>query len=152
MSTTANTNSEDFIHKKLKDCYNAFIDWQNHENRSGFSEDVFLHYFKDLSKNDKSPLLLFREYCMLKNVILKNHSIVLSDYKELRTFLNHQLEQAKMENYKTFTADELKIFINEAPDDEYLTTKVRKMCGTSNYIYKKSFYQGGINHGNNRKL
>lgn len=134
-SETVNSSSEDeedmdFVEDealltKCKSSYKAFIDWHNHQNISSFSEDVFLVYFKELLEKNTPPLELYQEYYRLKREVFKNHKVVLKNYTKLRGFLKCELDKYENKNEGTFNADEMNRFLNEAPDCDYLATKVR---------------------------
>lgn len=137
--------SENEIKTEYEASYKTFLDWQHHQNISSFSEDTLLYYFKDFSQKHTSSLSLYRKYYTLKYALFKKHNFDLRNCTKIRAFLRSQLERNQE---KSFSAEEINKFITEAPDNEYLATKVRNVCSTN----LKSLivcYQGCCNFGNN---
>lgn len=104
--------------------YQAFMDWRRRNEVDSFSQEVLLAYFKDIWKNYKSPFTLYRQYTILKITLNVNHNINLGTYSKLRKFVKCQNEGYQVKKAKTFTPSEINKFIDEAPDDQYLVTKV----------------------------
>ena len=112
--------------KRYETAYSNFRKWQNKNNVHPdlFSEDVFLGYFMDLSKNKKASTL-WSTYSMLKAMIELKHQVHIVKYTSLAALL-----KAKWKNYspkKSYVLEEYRIseFINKAPDEICLASKVR---------------------------
>ncbi|CAB3231274.1 unnamed protein product [Arctia plantaginis] len=58
-----------------------------------------------------------------------NHDINIKNYSKLSSFLKRQFAGHKSKKSKVFTAQDVKTFINEAPDDIYLAVKVVLILG-----------------------
>lgn len=124
---TAKATSLNLLPDKSRKLYNTayktFMDWRSDKNASSFSENTLLAYFTELSKKYKSSTL-WTQYSMLKSTLSINNSINIESYPKLRAFLKRKSEGYEAKKAKTFTADELNKFIQEAPDEIYLATKV----------------------------
>ena len=88
-----------------------------------FSESVFLVYFTELSKKYK-PSSLWSTYSMLRNTINIQQGINIENYTKLRALLKRQSEGFQPKKTNTFSGENIKDFLNQAPDEKYLATKV----------------------------
>ncbi|KAJ8976468.1 hypothetical protein NQ317_012418 [Molorchus minor] len=91
--------------------YQTFMNWREAKEEHTFSENVLMAYFEELS------------------TIEINNSVSIDKYGKLRAFLRRTAENYKAKKSKIFTADEVKKFINEAPNNVYLATKVALIIG-----------------------
>lgn len=73
---------------------------------------------------------LWTHYSILKSTLNIKHQIDLPKYSKLKSLLKRKSEGYKGKKSKVFSPDELKTFINEAPDIKYLMIKV------STYTYQ----------------
>ena len=106
-----------------KQTYKFFTDWKKDNNASNTSENVLLTYMSNLAEKYQ-PLTLWSQYSMLKALIKQNENIDIESFLQLKYFI-----KAKNKNYvkmksNTFTAKEIEKFLLEAPDHNYLATKV----------------------------
>ena len=106
--------------------YNEFMKWRTEKRVKSLSETVFLTYFSELSKK-LQPSSLWCIYSMLKATMSTKHDINIKNFSKLSSFLKRQSAGHKSKKSKVFTAQDVKTFINEAPDDIYLAMKVRKI-------------------------
>ncbi|XP_045472763.1 uncharacterized protein LOC123679295 [Harmonia axyridis] len=113
---------------KYKTVYKNFQDWCSNKNIKSFTENVLLAYFSELSTKYK-PSSLWTFYSMLRSTLDLNNSINIENYSKLRAFLKRQSEKHVAKKAKTFTPEQLNNFINEAPDEKYLATKVALIMG-----------------------
>lgn len=103
--------------------YNQFMEWRCKNNITSYSENVLLVYFEELSTKMKSPSL-WTHYSILKSTLNIKNQINIANYPKLYALLKRKAEGYKGKKSKTFSPDEIKTFVNEAPDISYLLTKV----------------------------
>ena len=108
---------------KYEGAYQAFIAWRQSINTESWCESVFLSYFTELAKTLK-PSTLWSRYSMLKSTIISNNNIDISRYSKLNAYLKKQSTGFTSQKSKILTLDEITKFLDEAPDYEYLATKV----------------------------
>lgn len=124
----ANEATKNLLPLKSKDkyllVYKNFNHWRQEKNISSFSENVLLAYFSELSTKLK-PSSLWAHYSMLKSTINLNNSINIGHYAKLTSFLKRQSNGYECKKSKVLTSPQIEKFLNEAPDDKFLATKVR---------------------------
>lgn len=103
--------------------YQKFMDWRIKNKINSFSENVLLAYFGDLMEQFK-PSSIWAIYSMLRTVISIKNNVNIETYPKLKAFLKRQSEGFKSKKSKIFSSDEISKFLNEAPDSQYLLTKV----------------------------
>lgn len=103
--------------------YNKFNAWREANNIKGLSEIVFLAYFEDLSET-MAPGSLWSIYSMLRSTVQNKHNINIHDYSGVIAFLKQTNKGYKPKKAKTLTAEELRQFFLNAPDEQYLAAKV----------------------------
>lgn len=103
--------------------YDNFIEWQQQKNCSNFSENVFLAYFKEKSTIWK-PSTMWAQYSMLRSMMGLNQEIKINLYMKLIAFIKCKSKGYHCKKAKVFTTQEVKRFLHEAPDEEYLASKV----------------------------
>lgn len=123
----AETISLDLLPEKSKKqyiiCYNKFMKWRESNKATSFSENTILGYFNEISKTMK-PSTLWGIYSMLKLTLQMNHDVHLKNYKTLIAFLKRQSTGLRSKKSKVLSSNDVEKFLNEAPDDMYLATKV----------------------------
>lgn len=107
-------------------CYEEFIDWKTQKKAASFSENVVMAYFQELSDKYKCSSL-WTKYSMLKSTISINHEVDISKYSKLIAFLKRKSQGFKSKKAKTFSAEQLRKFLNEAPGHEHLLSKVHML-------------------------
>lgn len=127
-------------------CYKQFMDWKTNKCANSFSENVVVAYFSELSI-EKAPSTLWKIYSMLRSTIIIKHNINIANYAKLRAFLKRKSDGFQPKKSKTLTREEINKFINEAPDNVYLATKVKKIPVYSlfkiyNFYFKVAFIVG----------
>lgn len=80
-------------------------------------------YFSELSKKYKSSSL-WAHYSMLKSTISTNHNIDIKTYLKLTAFLKKQSIGFKSKKSKVLTPNDVEKYLNEAPNEIHLATKV----------------------------
>ncbi|XP_073964583.1 uncharacterized protein [Choristoneura fumiferana] len=108
--------------------YANFIQWKNSKNASSFSENVFMAYFSELAKRYK-PSSLWCIYSMLKSTVQNKNAIDIKAYTNLTAFLKRRSDGFYSRKSKVLTPNEVEKFIKEAPDNQYLATKVALIFG-----------------------
>ncbi|XP_063385759.1 uncharacterized protein LOC134671837 [Cydia fagiglandana] len=114
--------------EKYLNVYDGFIKWKDQNNEKSFSEKVFLNYFNEIAKKLK-PSSLWGIYSMLKTTMRAKHNIYLQDYFNLRVWLRKRSVGFKSSQSKILTQENIRKFIDEAPDTQYLAAKVALILG-----------------------
>lgn len=109
--------------KQYEKSYKDFMDWKTVKKATSFSENVLLVYFQEISTKFK-PCTLWTIYSMLKSTLNIKHEVDISKYCKLIAFLKRKSEGYTGKKSKTFLPEEIKKFLNEAPDKLYLMQKV----------------------------
>ncbi|XP_045765066.1 uncharacterized protein LOC123867182 [Maniola jurtina] len=116
--------------EKYKKTYEDFIKWKTEKKVNSFSENAFLAYFNDLSK-DKRPSTLWCEYSKLKTTIRLKENVNIGDYANLSTFLKRKSQGFMPKKSKVLSGNNIETFIKEAPDEQYLLEKVILIFGVN---------------------
>jgi len=103
--------------------YNAFKKWRTEKKTSSFLEEVFVAYFKELSEKHAPPTL-WTQYSMIKTCVKNFDHIDLAKYNVLISFIKKKNARYKKKKAKIFEPNEIRKFINEAPNEVYLCKKV----------------------------
>lgn len=109
--------------EKYESVYEKFLEWRKTKEFDSFSEDVLMTYFNELSTNVK-PSTLWSQFSMLKSTINANNNIDIGTYTKLSAFLKQQATGYKSKKTKVLTSNDVEMFLNKAPDEIYLATKV----------------------------
>lgn len=104
-------------------CYHEFMEWKMNKNATSFSENVLLAYFQELSEKYKVSSMWVK-YSMIKSTLNIYNEVDITKYSKLIAFLKRNSQGYKGKKSKTFTAEQINKFLNEAPDTLYLFTKV----------------------------
>ncbi|KYN17763.1 hypothetical protein ALC57_03781 [Trachymyrmex cornetzi] len=117
-------NSLPIISKqKYTAVYNEFKKWRSTRNTKSFAEPVFLIYFNELATK-YAPPSLWSKYSMLRTTIKSYDNIDISTYPQLIGLLKRKNVGYKPKKSSVFTTTDVSKFLKEAPDAEYLVTKV----------------------------
>ncbi|KAJ6634976.1 hypothetical protein Bhyg_13558 [Pseudolycoriella hygida] len=116
--------------KRYDETYNRFIDCRKQQGTESFVEEVFLAYFEDKSQH-YAPSTLWSIYSMLKSKMIANHNIDISRYSRLLSFVKTKNVGFQSKQASVFTPEEIKKFLLEAPDSEFLVIKAVTVFGTS---------------------
>lgn len=103
--------------------YNTFIEWKAEKKVNKISENILLAYFGELAKKYKSSTL-WSKYSMLRSTIFIKHNLKIDEFQGLIAFLKQNSSGYEAKKSKVLSPEEIKKFMNEAPDDMYLATKV----------------------------
>lgn len=109
--------------KRYKQLYNKFQAWKASQSETSNLEAVVVSYFKEIVGKQVSTL--YASFSMLRTTLKVNDNVDIGTYPALRTLLKEaDLNGYKSNRSKAFTEDEIKKFINEAPDETWLDVKV----------------------------
>ena len=103
--------------------YNNFKSWRATKKTTLFVEEVFLVYFKDISKTI-SPPTLWNRFSMLKTTIKTFDKIDISTYHQLIAYIKEKNAKHLKKKSKIFTAENVSKFCNDATDELRLARKV----------------------------
>ncbi|XP_029171116.1 uncharacterized protein LOC114940557 [Nylanderia fulva] len=92
------------------------------------SEKTLLAYFIELSKSNK-PSTMWATYSMLKTTINIKNNININKYENLTSFLKTQSKGFQSKKANTLTPEQIKKFLDEAPDQTHLATKLATIFG-----------------------
>lgn len=109
--------------EKYQSVYDTFQKWKQNKKVKLITENVVLAYFGELTKKYQPPTLR-STYWMLRNTLNINENINLEDFKQLTAFLKRQSSGYQSKKSKIFSAEEIKQFLDTAPDEQYFATKV----------------------------
>ncbi|EFA12503.1 hypothetical protein TcasGA2_TC004165 [Tribolium castaneum] len=109
---------------KYECVYERFLKWRAEKNTTFFSENIILSYFVMLAEKYSSSSL-WSYYSMLKSTLVIRHDIHIENYKKLQAFLKRKSKTYKPKKSKTLSSENIKEFIEKAPDEKYLVTKVK---------------------------
>ena len=122
----AQKTSIELLPKQSKDIYDSnykhFSEWRKLKN-AGISENVVLAYFSHLKEKYKSSTLWSKFSC-LKATIKLYDNIDISNYCTVIAFLKRQSEGYKPKKSKVLLNENIEAFLNTAPNEMYLGTKV----------------------------
>ena len=121
--------------EKYWGAYDAFTKWKNSKGVEIVSENLMMDYFGELSQKYK-PSSLWCKYSMLRSTIQMIHNINIGGFKQLLAFLKQLASGYEPKKSKALSRDDAIAFLNDAPDDIYLITKVMNL--TSEVFINKS--------------
>ncbi|KAJ8706480.1 hypothetical protein PYW07_012558 [Mythimna separata] len=108
--------------------YENFLKWKNKKNAKSFSENVVLAYFNELASKYK-PSSLWTTYSMLKTTLKMNNGVDIKLYSNLIAFLKRRSDGFIKKKSKVLSSDDVEKFLRDAPDSQYLATKVALIFG-----------------------
>lgn len=112
-------------HNRYEQVYQGFQQWKKLKDTTSNSERVLLAYFTELKQNNVSSTL-WAKYSMLKATMKINDQVDISTYASLIAMLKKGSKGHIPKQARIFTENELKRFIDTAPDDLWLDVKVTK--------------------------
>lgn len=131
----ANYAVENLIPTKSRKIYEfaceRLIKWAQEQNVRNYSENVMLAYFSNLAEKHKSSTL-WAQYSMLKAELNLKNNVNIAKYAKLNAFLKRQGEGYNPKKSKVLTKQEFDDFLQNAPNDTYLATKVRNLASFTN--------------------
>lgn len=121
---TTNSSLPESSRELYEAMYKTFSEWRKEKDLE-ISEDVLVTYFNELAKKYK-PSSLWHKYSLLKATIKMNDNIDIANYKKIIIFLREQAKGYEPKPTKVLSEDNIKEFLDKAPDHVYLATKVRR--------------------------
>ena len=127
----ANATTEESLPPKSADkyiyAYNHFNKWRSQNDiGNSLQEGVVLAYFKDHDKTWKASTMWAKFSMIATLVSLRHDGLDITKYKKVQLFLSRKLKDHTPVQAKVLTSAQLNTFINSAPDDKYIFTKVSK--------------------------
>lgn len=114
--------------------YSQFMEWKSAKKEESLDESVLLTYFNELAEK-LAPSTLWSRYSMLKSTLNSNDNVDITRYSKLSAFLKRQATGFVSKKSKTLTPEQIAKFLTEAPDHQYLVTKVITIKNMQIYIY-----------------
>lgn len=137
LTETVNNAELSFLPDKSREkylkSYDTFNTWRCSKGAKTFSENVMLSYFIEQSKTKKASTL-WSIYSMLKTTIKIKKNVHIEKYSKLLAFLKRGSTGYKPKKSKTFSASNVQEFLNEAPDCEFLGTKVSTISHFTSFV------------------
>lgn len=103
--------------------YNIFANWLK-EKEAAISEETLLDYFDKYMKKYK-PSSVWAHYSMIKTMIKVRENVDISCYKVLLNQLKINSSGYRSKKSEVFSGEQIKKFLEEAPDEIHLANKVR---------------------------
>ncbi|KAL1115076.1 hypothetical protein AAG570_007107 [Ranatra chinensis] len=110
--------------------YNDLIKWAGDNKVTRFTESALLDYFGQLAKYYKGSTL-WSKYSMLKKQLVAKHNVHLAIYYKLISFIKRTNSNYSPKKSRALTREQFDDFIDNAPDDDYLSTKVILIFGVT---------------------
>jgi hypothetical protein len=116
--------------KRYELAYQQFKDWllrKNVGSLEAYSENVFLAYFQEeKSLRNKAPNTLWSEFSMIKKMLSLKENVELTknNYPNLFALLKTNSKGYQPKKAAVFQDEDVVRFMQNASDDEYLSTKV----------------------------
>ena len=105
-------------------CYRVFQEWKSSKNCEVITENVILAYFHHLSEK-KAPPTLWSIYSMLRKMLDLKDNIKIDQYHSLISFIKNKNKGYVAKQAEVFSEENIANFMQNAPNDIYLATKVR---------------------------
>lgn len=129
----ANSTYQSLLPEKSKSkyelAYSQFMKWKLQNKITIISENVMTAYMRQLSERIK-PSTLWTTYSMLRTTLSIKENVDISKFCKLRSFLKLKSSGYKSKKSCVLSSNQIKQFINEAPDNKFLFTKVKKLTTT----------------------
>lgn len=122
-----------------ENAYRRFMDWKHEKNIRVISEAMLLGYFNFLSRSMK-PSSLWAMFSMLKSTLNAKEDVNIGSYHKLIAFLKNNGKGYRAIKSSVFTSNNVLDFLEYAPDDRFLATKVSKTFRKSSFFLKIHFF------------
>lgn len=120
--------------KVYEKAYEDFIKWCRQKKiQDNTNENVFLAYFNEKSKTVRASTL-WAHYSMIKSIIMVKSNINISEYQKLKAFLKRKNDGYKPKKSKVLTDEQVNQFLIEAPDNNFLMTKVSNIMSINSLL------------------
>ncbi|XP_011695514.1 PREDICTED: fatty acid synthase-like [Wasmannia auropunctata] len=114
--------------KYYNQAYQAYQTWLKSKNKINTDENVLLAYMAILATKNK-PSTLWSTYSKLKTMLKLNDGIDITSFTALTQFLKSKNKGYKPKKSSVFTNEQVKKFLMEAPNNEFLAAKVIMIFG-----------------------
>lgn len=108
--------------------YEHFIDWCENKEVQRYSENILLAYMSEMSAKYKSSSL-WSYYSKLKSTLLINKNVDIGKFSKLLAFLRKKSDGYVPKKSKILSREQILKFVEEAPDHNYLVTKIAVLLG-----------------------
>jgi integrase len=125
--------------ERYEHAYNQFMDWRLKNKVNSFSEKILVAYFGDLSAKYKSSTL-WSIYSMLRGTLIAKHDVNIAAYYKLKALLKKESVNYVAKKANVLTNDDIKTFIETAPNELYLLTKTALIFGVCGCMRKGELY------------
>lgn len=151
--SAANSIIQDLLPAKSKrqyeTAYGQFMVWRKERNAMKLSENVLLAYFGEKAKSVKGSTL-WALYSMLKSTCNIKENVDIGKYLKLISFLKKQMVGYRPKKSKVLTNNDIFDFMNKAPDDTYLLTKVLLIFGISGACRRDELVKMAVENVNDK--
>ncbi|XP_011164289.1 uncharacterized protein LOC105199064 [Solenopsis invicta] len=113
---------------KYDAAYSAFTEYKKQHKTPATTQNVLCAYFKELS-NTHASSTLWNRYSMLKAEIKAKENISIESYTDLIAFIRNQAVNYTPKQSEILTKDDVRKFLEIAPDREFLAAKVILIMG-----------------------
>ncbi|RZC41182.1 hypothetical protein BDFB_014614 [Asbolus verrucosus] len=96
--------------------YRKFMDWRLKNKVQSFSENILMAYFDELP-NKMKPSSLWAIYSMLRSTIVIHNNINIADYSKPQALLKRKSDVFPSKKSKLLSANDIKTFLQNAPDE-----------------------------------
>lgn len=116
------TSADELVASDKQDVngYDEFMSWRKSWNINSFSEEVVMEFFREAAET-LTPEALHTLFSTLRAGMLSNHNVNIANFVFLRGGVAVPVSNGSS---KGFSDEEINKFLTEAPDAEYLATKV----------------------------
>lgn len=120
--------------------YDRFVSWRAEQDSKVVDEDYVSRYFEHLSTMFQ-PSSLWAKFSMLRATLIFKESIDISKFYKLKKFLKEKNEGFERKKSKVFTEEEIRKFMQEAPDKKYLIHKLVTIMGLLGACRRDEIYR-----------
>ncbi|KAJ8687807.1 hypothetical protein QAD02_023601 [Eretmocerus hayati] len=110
--------------------YQGFVDWKKTKKITISNEVVLLAFFNELSK-EYAPSTLYNKHSILKTMIQRKEDVSIGDFHKLNKFLKANKVGFEPTKAAALTTEEIKYFMTNADDEEYLFEKAVVVAAVS---------------------
>ncbi|CAH1126096.1 unnamed protein product [Ceutorhynchus assimilis] len=114
--------------EKYEQTYKKFMNYRIDKKIESISEDILIAYFAQMSRNSIASTL-WASYSMLKTTLNVNENVDISRYLKLRAFLKKKSLGYQAKKSRVLEMEHIEKFLLEAPDKDFLSTKVALVIG-----------------------
>ncbi|CAH1126100.1 unnamed protein product [Ceutorhynchus assimilis] len=116
--------------EKYEQTYKKFMNYRIDKKIESISEDILIAYFAQMSRNSIASTL-WASYSMLKTTLNVNENVDISRYLKLRAFLKKKSLGYQAKKSRVLEMEHIEKFLLEAPDKDFLSTKVALVFGVA---------------------